>query len=460
MSYRVRVATVYLLGFFIDLITMFICNVAYPAIARRFDAPVDQLAWISNGYIIGLTLVIPASSVLAQRLGAKRLFLLSLLLFIFATAGAGLANSLPALIVWRVLQGLGGGLLIPVGQTLAYSLYPPHQRARLSAIVMLVGLLAPALSPTLGGIIADSLGWRWVFFASLPLAVVTLILAVVWLRGETLPAIRKTFDYPGLLLSSTGLLALLLGLTRLANNDQRLSGALLLFFGLGLIVCYVRFSLRTPRPLLNLHLLSQPLFRTAMLIYQWVPGVFTGVSLLAMLFLQNQLGMTATQVGELMLPWAMGAFIAISFSGKMFNRMGPRPLFIGGCLINGIGMASLALVSSGDEGALLIAGFAIMGFGSSLCSSTAQSAAFLDFTPTQLADASALWNINRQLSFCLGVTMMSVIFSMFITFTANVPIQAFHDSFLVAAFSAGVPVALCLRLPNRAIVAKIHQQRT
>lgn len=164
MPYRTRVALVYLLGFFVDLITMFIANIAYPAIGRALHASVNQLAWVSTGYILGLTLVIPLSAWLAQRIGARRVFLLSLTVFILATAAAGFAGTIGALIGWRVLQGIGGGLLIPIGQTLTYQLYRSHERARLSAAIMLVGLLAPALSPLLGG--SSSIAWSGAGYSS------------------------------------------------------------------------------------------------------------------------------------------------------------------------------------------------------------------------------------------------------------------------------------------------------
>ncbi len=150
MPYRIKVAIVYLLGFFVDLINMFIANVAYPSIGHALQASVGELAWVSNGYILGLTLVIPLSAWLAQRIGGRRVFLLSLTLFMLATAAAGYADSIGELVGWRVLQGMGGGLLIPIGQTLTYQLYRSHERAGLSAAIMLVGLLAPALSPALG----------------------------------------------------------------------------------------------------------------------------------------------------------------------------------------------------------------------------------------------------------------------------------------------------------------------
>ena len=169
MTYRTRVAVVYLLGFFLDLINMFIASVAFPAMGQALHATPSALAWVSNGYIAGLTLVIPFSAMLARLLGAKRLILLSLFVFSAASAAAGLASTLDSLIAWRVIQGLGGGVLIPVGQALTWQQFKPHERARLSSAVMLVALLAPACSPALGGVLVQTFGWRWIFSLPCPL---------------------------------------------------------------------------------------------------------------------------------------------------------------------------------------------------------------------------------------------------------------------------------------------------
>lgn len=405
MSYRSKVAIVYLLGFFVDLINMFIANVAYPAIGQAMRASVSQLAWVSNGYILGLTLVIPLSAWLAQRIGGRRVFLLSLALFMLATLGAGNAESVGALIGWRTLQGMGGGLLIPIGQTLTYQLYRSHERAGLSAAIMLVGLLAPALSPALGGWLVDRLDWRWVFFANLPLAALALALAALWLRAEAPTAARKPLD-------ATGLLSGCAALT---------------------------------------------LLRNAMAVYLCIPGLFIGVSLVAMLYLQNQLGMPAAQVGGLMLPWALASFLAITLTGKTFNRLGPRPLLIVGCLLQGAGMLTLAQIDQAGQHALQIAAFALMGFGGSLCSSTAQSSAFLQIPDAQLADASALWNINRQLSFCLGVALLSLLLNLLLAVLP--PAAAYRTCFILAGASVLIPLLLCLRLANRAIVRQLNAQQ-
>lgn len=246
MTYRARVASVYLLGFFVDLVNMFIASVAYPEIGRQFDAPVSQLAWISNGYILGLTLVIPLSSWLAKRIGSRRLLMFSLLVFIIATCGVSASFSVPQLIAWRGVQGMGGGLLIPIGQTMTYALYRSHERAKLSSAVMLVALLAPALSPAIGGLFVDSLSWRWVFLASLPFAVLALILARCWLKPDAPAEKGARLDLSGLASASVALTLILVGLTVLGESHHAQLGAVLLLIGIVVMGGYVRSAMKNP----------------------------------------------------------------------------------------------------------------------------------------------------------------------------------------------------------------------
>ena len=467
MQYRKKVAAIYLLGFFVDLVNMFIANVAYPDIARAFGASVAELAWVSNAYILGLTLVIPLSAWLARTYGSKRIFMASLALFLIATVGAGAAASLAALIGWRLLQGLGGGLLIPVGQTLAYRLYQPRERAGLSSMIMLVGLLAPALSPALGGWIVDTLGWRWLFFLNLPLAALALAMAGCWLRPEPAGAVRTPLDIDGLASASLALLLILSGLSTLGNGGQQAVGCAVLAAGVLIFIRYVRGSSRKLHPILNLSLLRDPLLKLAMLIYLLIPGVFMGVSLLAMFYLQGVLGMSASRTGALMLPWALAAFLAISLTGKRFNRYGPRPLFQLGALAHGGGIALLLGVTQAGQLPLLTAAYMLMGFGGSLASSAAQSTAFLQTADEHLGQASALWNINRQLSFCLGVALLGVLFNLLLAWDGTVELggmyqsrhamHVFHSCFAVAAASSLLPVLLSLRIKNSEILQFLRQ---
>lgn len=215
MNQPSRLATLYLLGFALDLVNIFIASVAYPDIGRSLGASVATLAWIGNTYLLGLTLVIPLSVWLASRLGERRLILLALAGFASASLGCGLAGSAATLIVWRLCQGLAGGLLIPLGQAMAYRNVPASARAGLTARVMLVALIVPAVAPALGGWLVDSLSWRGIFFASVAPALLVLALAMRWLPRHKHAAQR--LDLRGLLLGSAALATLLVALAWLGS---------------------------------------------------------------------------------------------------------------------------------------------------------------------------------------------------------------------------------------------------
>lgn len=399
MTYRSKIAVVFLLGFFLDLINMFIASVAFPAMARAFNTTPSALAWVSNGYIAGLTLVIPFSSILTRRIGPKRVILLSLLLFSAASVAAGLSSSLESLIAWRVVQGAGGGLLIPVGQALTWQQFKPHERARLSSAVMLVALLAPACSPAVGGMLVQAFSWRWIFFATLPVAIVTFALACAWLKTEPSP-------------------------------------------------------INTTRTV-NLSLLTDPLLRLSMLIYVCVPGIFIGVNVTGMYYLQSEANMTPAATGMLMLPWSVASFLAITATGRYFNRIGPRPLVVIGCLLQATGI--LLLINVGPAMLLPAVAFALMGAGGSLCSSTAQSSAFLTMRPEDMPDASALWNLNRQLSFFAGALVLAQALSFMQDYLA--PLAAWHWMFVFAAVITLLPVLYVYRLNNTQLLAQLQQEQ-
>ena len=387
MTYRSKVAWIFLLGFALDLVNMFVATVAYPDIALELHASVTQLAWVSNAYMLGLTVIIPFSVWLAALLGERNLIATSLLLFAGASVMVGQASSIEALLGWRLLQGLGGGLLIPVGQALAYRNFPPAQRSSLTARVMSVALLVPALSPALGGVIVDSVSWRWIFYANLPLALITLLLAVLWIKPDVPATVRPALD-------------------------------------VGSIFKQIR----------------SPMLRVAMLVYLCIPGVFIGTSLIAILYLRG-LGYDATQTGALMLPWAMASALAIYLSKKLFNRCGPKPLLLAGMALQCIGILLL------NQPTWVIPAYALMGLGGSLCSSTAQTLAFLDISAERMGHASALWNINRQVSFCLGAALLSALLS---------ALDSFATTFTIAAALTLLPLFAVLRLDASRVRTLLH----
>lgn len=403
MAYRNKVALVYLLGFALDLVNMFAASIAYPDISQQLHASVTQLAWIGNAYMLGLILVIVPSVWLTQLFGEKRLIVLSLTLFSVASLCVAQATSIEALIGYRLLQGLGGGLLIPVGQAMAYRHFPIRDRARLTSVILLVALLVPALSPALGGWMVEALTWRWVFYANLPLTLLTLLLAVCWLQPDppAQPVLPMTYR-------------------RIRAGAANMG-----------------------------RLLKSPLLQVAMLTYLFIPGIFIGTQLVSILYL-HQLGFSATQTGMLMLPWALASALGITLSRYQFNRLGPKPLLLLGMSVQAAGIALLPQIDSSSIG-LPMALYAVMGFGGSLCSSSAQNTAFIDIAPEHMGHASALWNLNRQLSFLLGPALMMALFGTLTAITSTS--HAFALCFAIVGALTLVPLVPVLRLDTSRVLA-------
>ncbi|MCM6772148.1 MFS transporter [Nocardia sp. CDC159] len=435
MRYRTKVALVYLLGFFIDLLNMFIASIAYPDIGATFGAEVRELAWIGNAYLLGLTVVIAPSVWLAARFGERRVLVASLLLFVVASLAAGFAPGLAVLVILRFVQGAAGGMLIPVGQAMTYRQYPAAERAGLTAIVMSVALIVPAVSPTVGGLLVDRLSWRWIFWLNVPPAAIALALALWWLRRDEDRG-RPAFDVTGFVLGGAAIAALLVGLSEFGAPEGRITGLVLLGGAMVSGVAFVRWSARARTPMLRLDLLREPMLATSMVVYQCVPGIFTGANVIFVVYLQQELSLSATATGLLMLPWAVASGVAIALTRRVFNRVGPRPLFVVGMLLESAGLALLFTIVAPQRAAVAIVAFALMGLGGSLCSSAAQSAAFVDTPADELSHASALWNINRQASFAIGVALMALVFEL----------VSYRWTFAVAATLTLLPLPLALRL--------------
>ncbi|HGM7301983.1 MFS transporter [Stenotrophomonas maltophilia] len=436
-SPRLRHEAIFLLVFALDLVNMFIATVAYPALAAELHADISTLAWVGTAYMLGLSVVIPLAPWLAARCGERRLLLVALLLFAVAAVLAGAAPGIGWLLGWRLLQGLAGGLLIPVAQAAAYRQCTSDQRGALTRRILLVALLVPALAPALGGLLVQWLSWRGVLWASLPLAVVAIGLVLAWMPADGARSAPRLQAY-ALSTAMLALGALLLALTWLGESGHRGAGALLLL----LAAAHLRHARRQAQPLLRWSLLSHRGLRLAMLVYLAVPGVFIGSQLVSTLQL-HQAGYSAARIGALMLPWALASAIAITASKRLLARFGPATVLRMGMLLQASGLLLMAML---PQPAFALAGllFALMGAGGSLCSSTAQTLAFHGVEGEALGDASALWNLNRQFSFCLGTAAIAMVLALAMQW---LPTHATGMALGLAAVLTLLPMAL-LRRPQ------------
>lgn len=429
MSYRYKIAIVFLLGFFIDCINIFMSAIGLPNIASAFSVSQSMVAWVVNSYILGLVLVMPISLWIADRMGNRKLLYFSMLLFSASTLFCGLSGSVYSLIFWRFVQGVAGGILIPVGQALVFSLFPGKDRHRISTMIMSVALIAPAFSPAIGGIIVDALSWQWIFYSNLPFSLLAAALAWIWVKHDKGQEGQKP-DVFGLLMVSFSLLFLLLSFSFYNDShDNVMAGASFLLSAL-LLVFYIKYARNCPAPVLDLRLLKNENLRNAFIVYYAVPGVFTGVNLLNIFNLQINLHFSAGQTGMFMLLYAAGALVSIVSGGYLYSRIGKRALFSMGIVVHSMGIILLFWVS-GDSGlAIVMIAYLLMGAGGGLCSNTAQISALIDFSGKDLLQGSVLWNVNRQVAFCIGTVVLVSIFGLV---SAQSEILRYQYTFFIAA---------------------------
>ncbi|AKA26027.1 MFS transporter [Pseudomonas chlororaphis] len=461
MTYRYKVAVVFLIGFFIDCINIFMSAVALPSIAHDLHVTTSTVAWVANAYILGLTLIIPLSTWLAGRFGGRATLTASMLLFSLAVWQCGLAESFHELVFWRFVQGLGGGLLIPVGQALTFNLFQGEQRARISTLVMAVALIAPAISPTVGGAIVDSSSWRWVFHCNLPFSLIAAGLSWRWIE-RTRPGPLARPDIQGLLLVGAALGSVLLGLSLYGGDYPPLAAPGCLLIGIACALGYARHYRRCDNAIVELSLLKSRNLSTSILIYYAIPGVFTGVNLLSIFFLQDSLHFSARSTGLFMILYASGAFIAMLACGRFYNRLGARCLFVLGLLLHSAGIATLYAVDSAADLPLIVIAYCLMGVGGGIGANTAQTTSLMDFSGTDTHKGSVIWNINRQMSFSIGAALLLMIDNVLRAHLGSP--RAEHLSFAIAALIGLLPLLRLSRtlprppLPRPTLKEKRHAQ--
>jgi MFS family permease len=354
------------------------------------------------------------------------------------------------LLGWRFAQGVAGGLLIPVGQAMAFNLFQGQERARISTLVMAVALLAPALSPMLGGWIVDHSTWRWVFLATIPLSLLAAALAWHWVRDVPAKAEQSAAPRPdilGLLLISAALACALVGMSLYGAGQAGAVALLSLVAGGACAVLYGLYYRRTANAIVDLRLLQNPGLQVSMAVYYAVPGVFTGVNLLSIFYLQGSLQLRAETTGMFMLVYACGALLAMLACGRAYNRVGAPALFLLGMLLHSLGIACLVWVDSARDMGLLVMAYGLMGLGGGMGSNTAQTTALLGFDGEDTHKASVLWNINRQMAFSVGAALLLLVFNLLLYRVDMV--RAYQLTFAVAAMAGLLPILQLRSLRTR-----------
>jgi EmrB/QacA subfamily drug resistance transporter len=450
ISQKVAVSVVFVAAMFMSIMDVTIVNVALPTIGRDFAVSPTAIDSISIGFLVSLAVFIPASGWLGDRFGGKRVMLTAIVVFTLASALCGLASSLGELVAFRILQGVGGGMLAPVGMAMLFRAFPPEERIRASSILTVPTTLAPALGPVLGGLLVTDLSWRWVFYVNVPLGIAAFLFGALFL--ESAPQAKPgRFDLPGFLLSGVGLGALMYGISEGPNKGWH-TPEVLLTIGAGLVLLgiMVLVELRTAEPIIDLRLLANRLFRASNGVMVLASVAFLGTLYAISLYYQDGRGLSALGSGLSTFPEAFGVMAGAQLASRwLYPRLGPRRHIAIGLVGTAMSIGLLSLL--GPTTSLWWARLLMLTLGLFMAQVfvPVQAAAFATITPAATGRASTMFNTVRQLGGAVGVAVLTTAIVLIgpvhlVAGHLAANLTAYRVAFLVAAAICllGLPAAL------------------
>ena len=403
------VAGVVLLGAVMSILDITVVNVAINRLAIDFNASLTTIQWVVTGYTLAIAAVIPLTGWAADRFGTKRLYLTSLVLFVGGSILCGAAWSAGSLIGFRVLQGLGGGMIMPAVMTIMTKKAGPSRVGRVMGVLGVPMLIAPIAGPILGGWLVDDVSWRWIFFINVPIGIVAFIAAYLKLdRDEAQPTHR--LDWLGMALLSPGLTLLIFGLAETSSHGAGAPRAWVpIASGALLIIAFLRHSWTAEAPLIDIRTFTHTRAGAAAGVFLLFAIAMFGSLLLLPLYFQNVRGQSALQAGLLMAPQGFGAMITMPIAGRLTDRYGPTRLPAAGLPLAALGMLPFAFVTSTTSFVLLCGSSFVLGLGMGLSMMPTMTAAMQAVPAQAIARTSTAMNIIRQSGASIGTAILAVI---------------------------------------------------
>jgi EmrB/QacA subfamily drug resistance transporter len=405
-----KVAGVVILGAVMAILDTTVVNVALQALTLEFKTSFDTIQWVVTGYMLALATVIPVTGWACDRFGTKRLYLLSIGLFLLGSMLAGMAWNIESLIVFRVLQGFGGGMLMPAGMTIMTKAAGPQRIGRVMAVLGVPMLLGPIGGPILGGWLVDAVSWRWIFYINVPIGAIAFLLAWrVLPKDEPRPA--EKFDFLGMLMLSPGLALLIFGVSKIPQEGGVSSLGVWLpgLVGLALIAAFVLRAMRIENPLVDLKLFKDRTFAVAMITMTFYMVAFLGAMLVLPTYFLLVRGESALQAGLLLAPQGLGAMLTMPLGGRLADKIGPGKIVLPGIVVMLAGLAVFTQVGADTPYALLLAGLFVIGLGMGATMMPINAAALQTLTQRSVARASTAMSIVQQASGGIGAAVMSII---------------------------------------------------
>ncbi|MGC3863829.1 DHA2 family efflux MFS transporter permease subunit [Micromonospora chersina] len=406
-----RLVGVIMLGALAVQLDATMTNVAVHTLLREFDAALSTVQWVGTGYLLAMTAMIPLTGWAADRFGTRTLWTLSLAGFLLGSLLSGLAWSAGSLIAFRVVQGAGGGMLVPLAQTILARAAGPDRLGRVMAAIGVPAMLGPVLGPVLGGLIVDDLGWRWIFFVNLPVGLAGLLLARRVVPDDR-PATAAPLDLTGLALLPPGCAAVVYGLAEAGRHGRFDAPAVVVAVGLGgaLLAGFAGHALRTRRePLIDLWLLADRTFAACAAVVFLSGVALFGAIILLPLYQQQVRGASALAAGLLLAPQGVGMAIGLVAAGRLTDRIGPRPIVLVGLVVAAAGTLTYTQVAADTAQPLLAAALLVTGAGMGATVVPVLASPYRGLPPAAIPRATSAIRIFQQLGGAFGGAVLAVV---------------------------------------------------
>ncbi len=449
-------AWVLIVGGFAAILDSTIVAIAIDTLAREFDVPVSTIQWVSTGYLLALAVAIPLTGWAQARVGGKRLWIAALALFLLGSVLCAFAWNAESLIAFRVVQGLGGGIMFPLMQSLAVQAAGGRMRGmgRMMAIVTVPVALGPILGPVLGGVILDRLSWQWLFLVNVPVVLVGIALAAWRLPDDSARRTRARLDLVGLVLLAPGLALMLLGLSNVETGDGAGSAEVLLplVTGVLLVVGFVLWSLaRGERAVVQLRLLGRRTLASASIVLWLAGAALFGAMLLLPLYWQTLRGETVLTAALLLIPQGVGSLAARPAAGLLLDRIGPRALTAIGFALIALGTVPFAFADAASSNLWLSAVLVVRGLGLGTVLIPLMTVSMTGLSHDEIPQATMISRISQQIGGAFGTAVLAVVLTTMLD-RAPTPAgatDAFHAAFWVATGVAVLALLASLILPGR-----------
>ena len=417
-----KVAGVVVLGAIMSILDVTVVSVALPTFQDQFDASYARVAWTMTGYTLALATVIPLTGWAADRFGTKRLYMAALVLFTLGSGLCATADSIGQLIGYRVLQGLGGGMLMPLGMTIMTRAAGPDRIGRLMAVLGIPMLLGPIGGPILGGWLIDVASWHWIFLINLPIGAIALVYAQ-WALPKDNPEPSESFDFVGMLMLSPGLALFLYGVSSLPEaGSMSATGVWLPMLAGGLLViAFIVYSFKPKHPLLDLRLLRNRNLTVASATLAVFTVAFMGAGLLFPSYFLQVRGESTLDAGLLMAPQGLGAMVTMPIAGMLADKIPVGRTVPFALVLLAGGFFAFTQVGTDTSYVLLCGSLFVMGLGMGGTMMPIMTSALKTLTHNEVARGSTILNILQQIAGSIGSAVMSVILTSRLNDSAVIP---------------------------------------